>query len=33
MLEDLANALQKLGRANEAVSLELRANNLRANRS
>lgn len=32
-LEDLANALRKLGRADEAVSLELRAKNFRPKRS
>jgi hypothetical protein len=29
-LEDLANALRKLGRADEAVSLEVRARTIRA---
>ena len=33
MLEGLADALQKLGRADESVSPELRADNFLANRS
>jgi hypothetical protein len=33
MLEDLANALRKIGRADEAISLELRAKTFRAKRS
>ncbi|MDE3052029.1 MAG: tetratricopeptide repeat protein, partial [Nitrospirota bacterium] len=32
-LEDLANVLRKVGRADEAVSLEARARDIRAKRS